>query len=65
VDDVLGIADAVGALPFHIVAHDWGGMVAWALATSHPQRLKSLTGLSTPQFSRTCGLMIDLASQPT
>jgi pimeloyl-ACP methyl ester carboxylesterase len=23
-------------------------MVAWALATSHPQRLKSLTVLSTP-----------------
>jgi pimeloyl-ACP methyl ester carboxylesterase len=48
VDDVLGIADAVGAQSFHIVAHDWGGMVAWALATSHPQRLKSLTVLSTP-----------------
>jgi pimeloyl-ACP methyl ester carboxylesterase len=25
-----------------------GGAVAWALATSHPQRLKSLTVLSTP-----------------
>ncbi len=51
VDDVLGIADAVGAQSFHIVAHDWGGMVAWALATSHPQRLKSLTVLSTPHRS--------------
>jgi pimeloyl-ACP methyl ester carboxylesterase len=48
VDDVLGIADAVGAQSFHIVAHDWGGMVAWAVATSHPQRLESLTVLSTP-----------------
>jgi pimeloyl-ACP methyl ester carboxylesterase len=28
VDDVLGIADAVGAQCFHMVAHDWGGMVA-------------------------------------
>jgi pimeloyl-ACP methyl ester carboxylesterase len=34
VDDVLGIANAIGAQSFHIVAHDWGGMVAWALATS-------------------------------
>jgi len=33
-----------------MVAHDWGGMVAWALATSHPQRLKSLTVLSTPHL---------------
>jgi pimeloyl-ACP methyl ester carboxylesterase len=48
VDNVLGIADAVGAQSFHVVAHDWGGMVAWALATSHPQRLKSLAVLSTP-----------------
>jgi pimeloyl-ACP methyl ester carboxylesterase len=48
VEDVLGIAEAVGAQSFHIVAHDWGGMVAWALATSHPHRLKSLTVLSTP-----------------
>jgi len=52
VDDVLGIADAVGAQSFHMVAHDWGGMVAWALATSHPQRLKSLTVLSTPHPDR-------------
>jgi pimeloyl-ACP methyl ester carboxylesterase len=48
VDDDLAIADTVGAQFFHIVAHDWDGMVAWALATSHPQRLKSLTVLSTP-----------------
>jgi pimeloyl-ACP methyl ester carboxylesterase len=48
VDDVLGIAGAVGARSFHLVAHDWGGMVASALATSHPQRLKSLIVLSTP-----------------
>jgi pimeloyl-ACP methyl ester carboxylesterase len=48
VGDVLGIANAVGAQSFHIVAHDGGGMVAWALATCHPQRRKSLTVLSTP-----------------
>src|SRR4029077_2437866 len=48
VDDVLGVADAVGAQSFHIVARDWGGMVAWVLATSDPKRLKSLTVLSTP-----------------
>ncbi|MER6793803.1 alpha/beta fold hydrolase, partial [Amycolatopsis mediterranei] len=27
---------------------DWGGMVAWALAAAHPDRLRSLTVLSTP-----------------
>jgi pimeloyl-ACP methyl ester carboxylesterase len=48
VTDVLGFADSQGAERFHLVAHDWGGMVAWALATAHPKRLKSLTVLSTP-----------------
>lgn len=48
VTDVLGFADSQDAQRFHLVAHDWGGMVAWALATTHPERLKSLTILSTP-----------------
>ncbi|NBH05516.1 alpha/beta hydrolase, partial [Amycolatopsis sp. SID8362] len=41
-------ADSQGADRFHLVARDWGGMVAWALATAHPERLRSLTVLSTP-----------------
>jgi len=48
VDDALAFADAQGAGRFHLVAHDWGGMVAWALATAHPERLKSLSVLATP-----------------
>jgi pimeloyl-ACP methyl ester carboxylesterase len=30
------------------VGHDWGGTVAWGLATQHPDRLTTLTVLSTP-----------------
>ncbi|MEO9044178.1 MAG: alpha/beta hydrolase [Candidatus Dormibacter sp.] len=48
VADVLGIADSVGAARFHVVAHDWGAAVAWSLAGTHPQRLLSLTAISTP-----------------
>ncbi|MGW1259301.1 alpha/beta fold hydrolase [Streptomyces sp. NPDC002513] len=48
VEDALAFADAQGADRFHLVAHDWGGMVAWALATAHPGRLRSLTVLATP-----------------
>ncbi|MFJ7905174.1 alpha/beta fold hydrolase [Streptomyces sp. NPDC096198] len=48
VDDALAFADAQGADRFHLVAHDWGGMVAWALASTHPERLKSLSVLATP-----------------
>ncbi|HZU74100.1 MAG TPA: alpha/beta fold hydrolase [Acidimicrobiales bacterium] len=48
VGDVLGMADGLGARRFHLVGHDWGGVVAWALAGLHPDRVSSLTAVSTP-----------------
>jgi pimeloyl-ACP methyl ester carboxylesterase len=30
--DVLALLDAAGLERAHVVGHDWGGMVAWALA---------------------------------
>ena len=48
VEDVLAIADRLAAKPFHLVGHDWGGVVAWAVAARHPERLLSLTAVSTP-----------------
>ncbi|MFK0295674.1 alpha/beta fold hydrolase [Streptomyces sp. NPDC090442] len=48
VADALAFADAQGADRFHLVGHDWGGLVAWALAGAHPERLASLTVLATP-----------------
>jgi pimeloyl-ACP methyl ester carboxylesterase len=48
VDDVLALADQAGVERFHVVGHDWGGAVAWALATDHADRLRTLTVLSTP-----------------
>lgn len=48
VDDVLALADAAGADRFHLVGHDWGGIVAWHVGGLHPDRLRTLTVLSTP-----------------
>jgi pimeloyl-ACP methyl ester carboxylesterase len=48
VGDVLALADAAGLKRFHVLGHDWGGGAAWALAEAHPERLLSLTSLSTP-----------------
>ncbi|MFT3927153.1 MAG: alpha/beta hydrolase [Myxococcales bacterium] len=48
VADVLAIADAVGARRFHLVGHDWGGAVGWYLAQIAPERVISLTSVSTP-----------------
>lgn len=48
VADVLALADAAGARRFHLVGHDWGGAIAWQTALAAPDRLASLTVLSTP-----------------
>lgn len=48
VGDVLALADSAGARRFHVVGHDWGGAVAWALGSWFPERLLSLTSLATP-----------------
>ncbi|TWP33673.1 alpha/beta fold hydrolase [Leekyejoonella antrihumi] len=46
--DTLALLDAAGAKRAHLVGHDWGGALAWALADRHPDRVASLTALSTP-----------------
>lgn len=48
VRDVLDLAVTLGRERFHVVGHDWGGLVAWALAARHGDRLESLTAVSTP-----------------
>jgi pimeloyl-ACP methyl ester carboxylesterase len=48
VEDVVALADAAGAERVHVVGHDWGGGVAWGLAMQHPERLRSVSVLSTP-----------------
>jgi pimeloyl-ACP methyl ester carboxylesterase len=48
VADTLALADRAGAVRFHLVGHDWGGAVAWHLAARHPQRVATLTAVSTP-----------------
>lgn len=50
VGDVLEIADALGSERFHLIGHDWGGAVAWVTATRRPDRVITLTVLSTPHF---------------
>jgi pimeloyl-ACP methyl ester carboxylesterase len=49
-DDAMAIvaASGYGDRRFHLVGHDWGGSIAWALADRFPERLASLTVLSRP-----------------
>lgn len=48
VGDVLALLDAAGLRRAHVVGHDWGAGVAWALAATHPERVATLTVASTP-----------------
>ena len=49
-DDAMAIvmASGYGERRFHLVGHDWGGSIAWALADRFPDRLATLTVLSRP-----------------
>ena len=49
-DDAMAIVatSGYGGRRFHLVGHDWGGSIAWALADRFPERLASLTVLSRP-----------------
>lgn len=48
IGDVLGMADFLRHERFHVVGHDWGGALAWAVAAAHPERVVTVTSVSTP-----------------
>jgi pimeloyl-ACP methyl ester carboxylesterase len=48
VADVLAIADWLGGHQFHLVGHDWGAAVAWAVGGTHQARLRTLNIVSVP-----------------
>ncbi len=48
VEDVRALIDASGAQRVHLVGHDFGALVTWFTAAGLPDRLASVTALSTP-----------------
>ena len=47
-DDMLAIADALGAKTWIAVGHDWGSPVAWRCALRFPHRVSGVFSLSVP-----------------
>lgn len=45
-EDVVGLAAALGRERFQLVGHDWGGAVAWWVATQHPDRVRRMAILN-------------------
>jgi pimeloyl-ACP methyl ester carboxylesterase len=58
VSDIVALIDAADLERVHLVGHDWGGAVAWALAAAHPERLLTMTTLSTPHPSAIVRAMV-------
>ncbi|MFW2830308.1 alpha/beta fold hydrolase [Sphingomonas sp. ID0503] len=46
--DVIGLADVLGMERFHLVGHDWGGVIAWQVAARYPERSRRMVILDAP-----------------
>jgi pimeloyl-ACP methyl ester carboxylesterase len=58
INDIIGLADALGLERFGLVGHDWGGLVAWPLVARHAHRVRRLVILSAPHADTVTGEMI-------
>jgi epoxide hydrolase 4 len=46
--DILDLGQALGRQSFSLVGHDWGGIVAWWMASQHPERIERMVILNAP-----------------
>lgn len=45
--DTAALIDEIGGSA-HVVGHDWGAAVAWAVASAYPDKVRTLTAVSVP-----------------
>lgn len=59
--DVAGMVRALGARQADVVGHDWGGLLAWSVATLHPGLVRRLAvaGMPHPLRLRDALLQVD------
>jgi epoxide hydrolase 4 len=48
VEDVRALAEHLGHKKLVLVGHDWGGVVAWFFAITHPERVEKLVIINAP-----------------
>jgi epoxide hydrolase 4 len=61
VGDVVAVVKHFGVAKAVIVGHDWGGLVAWTFAMTHPEMTDRLVVLNLPHPR---GLLRELATNP-
>jgi pimeloyl-ACP methyl ester carboxylesterase len=47
-DDIAALIRALGAPKAHVLGHDWGGLIAWETAFSHPEVVDRLVTVNGP-----------------
>lgn len=52
VEDIVGLIRALGEDRAHVVGHDWGAGLSWALAMAHPEMVDKLAVLNGPHPKR-------------
>ena len=50
VEDVFALADAFDFKQFHLVGHDWGSAIGWAVVALQPEKVLSWTAMSVPHM---------------
>ena len=48
VEDIKGLVQHLGHMKFVLIAHDWGGGVAWAFAARYPEMVEKLIIINSP-----------------
>jgi len=51
VDDVVGLVEEQGHEQLPILAHDWGAIVGWHMATTRPEHVERLVNINVPHLA--------------
>jgi pimeloyl-ACP methyl ester carboxylesterase len=51
VEDVRGLMEKTGRAKVDLLAHDWGGAVAWVFANRYPELVRRMVIVNAPHFS--------------
>lgn len=63
VADIRALIEQAGGRAAAVIAHDWGGALAWGLAAQHPQRLERLVIINSPHPATFLRELRDSAAQ--